>query len=138
MSLIKQNTAWLWCLIILVCASCGTNDNSNAKAKSEKKVESNTATSQDAAYVTTKTGRKVLRAGSGITVVNPDGWTTQQMDFQLGYCQDMMGNLQEIDPLKFCECFLDRIQYYYEPIYAREAYKDQQTWNQECVNEAQL
>ena len=86
--------------------------------------------------IKTKTGKEVLKAEKGITIVNPDGWTTNQMDFQIGYCEQMMGNLEDIDGTTFCECFLDKIQYYYKPIYVRDAYDDQQKWNQQCYEEA--
>ena len=76
-------------------------------------------------------------AEKGITVVNPQGWETSQMDFHIGYCQQMMSSLEDIDGLKFCECFLNKIQYYYKPIYFKEAYEDQQKWNSECYEAAQ-
>jgi len=77
-------------------------------------------------------------ADLGITVVNPQGWTDDQMNFHLNYCLQMMGSLEEIDPMQFCECFLTKIQYYYEPRFFKEAYDDQKTWNQHCFEGAQL
>ncbi len=88
-------------------------------------------------YVMTKTGRKVRKAEKGITVVNPDGWKASEMDFHQGYCEQMVGSLEDIDGTQFCKCFLDKIQYYYAPIHFREAYEDQTSWNQECYGEAE-
>lgn len=77
-------------------------------------------------------------ADLGITVVNRQGWTGDQMNFHMNYCMQMMGSIEEIDPLKFCECFLTKIQYYYEPKFFKEAYDDQKTWNQHCFEDAHL
>lgn len=77
-------------------------------------------------------------ADLGITVVNPQGWTDDQMNFHINYCMQMMGSVEEIDPLKFCDCFLTKIQYYYEPKFFKEAYDDQKTWNGHCFVGAQL
>lgn len=80
----------------------------------------------------TSSGKKLPTAEKGITIVSESGWTKDQMDFQQGYCEQTMANLDQIDGVKFCECFLEKVQYYYEPIYVRDAYEDQQKWNQEC------
>ncbi len=76
-------------------------------------------------------------AEKGITVVKPDGWDEQTFAFHLDYCGQMLANLEEnYEPAKFCECFISKIQYYYEPIYFKEAYEDQAKWNQECLEVA--
>jgi len=72
----------------------------------------------------------------GITVVNKDGWDEKTMEFHLGYCAQMVGKLENIEHAVFCECFLSKIQYYYEPIYFKEAYQDQTLWNQYCLKKA--
>jgi len=73
----------------------------------------------------------------GITVVKPDGWTESEMTFHEGYCGQMMASVGEtIDSEVFCKCFLEKIQYYYEPIYFKDAYEDQKRWNQYCYAEA--
>jgi len=75
----------------------------------------------------------------GITVVNPDGWTDDQMSFQQNYCLTMFEKLEgEYDPDKFCLCFLDKVQYYYKPVYIFEAFEDQKTWNSHCLKESTL
>lgn len=75
----------------------------------------------------------------GITVVNPTGWTEDQMSFQQNYCLTMFDKLDgEYDPDKFCECFLAKVQYYYKPVYIFEAFEDQKTWNSYCLKEAGL
>lgn len=74
----------------------------------------------------------------GITVVNPQGWTDDQMNFHLNYCMQMMGQIEDLDPLNFCECFITKIQYYYEPKFFKEAYEDQKAWNGMCFEGAQL
>ncbi len=76
-------------------------------------------------------------AERGVTVVSEEGWTADQMDFQISYCISTVSNIQEISPAAFCECFLGKVQYYYEPRFARDAYQDQQKWNQECFADAQ-
>lgn len=75
-------------------------------------------------------------AERGITVVSKKGWDKQTMDFHRNYCSDMLASLDSIDRATFCDCFLDKIQYYYEPIYFKEAYEDQKIWNQYCLAEA--
>jgi len=73
----------------------------------------------------------------GITVVNPDGWTEDQMSFQQNYCLTMFEKLEgEYDSDKFCLCFLDKVQYYYKPVYIFEAFEDQKTWNSYCLKES--
>ncbi len=112
---------------------CGSD---SPRTKQPQKEAAAQATAAPSKYITTKTGKKILRSEKGITVVRPDGWTSQEMDFQIGYCAQMMASVTDIDGLKYCECFLERIQYYYEPIHAREAYDDQSKWNQECYQES--
>lgn len=88
-------------------------------------------------YVTLSSGKKVLKAENGVTVVNQTGWTNDQMSFQQDYCEQSVASVAEvIHPTKFCSCFLSKIQYYYNPIYIKEAYADQQAWNQMCYEEA--
>jgi len=78
-------------------------------------------------------------AEKGITVVNPQGWTEQNMSFHLDYCAQMLAGIaNEYDPTIFCPCFLDKIQYYYEPVYFKEAYEDQTKWNEACMSKAQI
>jgi len=78
------------------------------------------------------------KSEKGITVVSKDGWTKDQMDFQQRYCESMFEKLENYDAEKFCICFLDKIQYYYDPIYVRESYEDQKKWNSYCLQEAAL
>lgn len=78
------------------------------------------------------------KADKGITVVSKDGWTKDQMEFQQRYCESMFEKLENYNAVKFCECFLNKIQYYYEPIYVRESYEDQKKWNSFCLQEAAL
>lgn len=78
-------------------------------------------------------------ADLGITVVNPDGWSEDQMSFQQNYCLTMFEKLDaDYDPVLFCECFLAKVQYYYKPVYIFEAYEDQKTWNSFCLKSAGL
>lgn len=89
-------------------------------------------------YETTSTGKRIRRSAMGVTVRFPDGWKKEDMDFHIGYCQQMMGKVENLDSDKFCRCFLDKAQYYYEPIYVRDAYEHQQHWNKECFEFAHL
>jgi len=102
----------------------------------EKKSESNATNTEVPKVVLNKDG--LPKAEKGITVVSPTGWTKEQMEFQQRYCESMFGELEGYDPVNFCLCFLDKVQYYYEPIYVREAYEDQKKWNSYCLNEAIL
>lgn len=119
---------------------------------SQKQSNSNTKTNKTEQTQTTPTAQTQINdskpamnpkypnipmAEKGITVVTPEGWDEKTMDFHIGYCAQMLANLSETyDPSAFCPCFLQKIQYYYEPIYFKEAYVDQQLWNQECLEEA--
>lgn len=81
----------------------------------------------------------IPKSEKGITIVSKDGWTKDQMDFQQRYCESMFENIgKDYDAIKFCLCFLDKVQYYYDPIYVREAYEDQKKWNSYCLNEATI
>jgi hypothetical protein len=88
-------------------------------------------------YETTATGKRIRRSALGVTIRFPDGWKKEDMDFQIDYCQQMMASVEKMDKLKFCTCFLEKVQYYYEPIYVRDSYEHQQPWNQECFAAAQ-
>ena len=83
-------------------------------------------------YETTATGKRVRRSAMGVTSRFPDGWQKTDMDFHIDYCKQMMAKAEGVDPDKFCRCFLDKVQYYYEPIYVRDSYEYQQHWNKEC------
>jgi len=108
------------CLYFVACQTTGTKKESN-----EVKLE----------YLE----NGIPKSEKGITVVNKEGWTKDQMDFQQRYCESMFENLAgQYDAIKFCMCFLDKIQYYYEPIYVREAYEDQKKWNSYCLNESSI
>ncbi len=73
----------------------------------------------------------------GITIVSPDGWEEKEMEFHMGYCDQMMASVaDQIRSEVFCACFLEKIQYYYEPIYFKDAYEDQSRWNQYCYAKA--
>lgn len=88
-------------------------------------------------YITLNSGKKILKAEKGVTVVNQTGWTNEQMSFQQDYCEQSVASVADvIHPAKFCSCFLSKIQYYYNPVYIKEAYADQHNWNQMCYDEA--
>ena len=97
----------------------------------------NTPSTNTNEYVVTKTGKKILKAEQGISIHFDNGWAPEDMAFHLDYCKQMMAGLKDkIDADKFCPCFLDKIQYYYEPIYFKEAYTDQKHWNETCYQDA--
>ena len=125
-----NNNILIYFIIILCVLSLACNSNAEkSEKKQDTKQQIKTTESQQ------KTG--FLKAEKGITVVLPDGWKESEMDFQQGYCESMMESLENFNGTKFCECFLGRIQYYYKPIHAREAYEDQKKWNEECYALAQ-
>lgn len=109
-------------LIVCLLSSCGAED-----VEQQKK---NTSTTKIAA------NDKIPKAENGITVVSPNGWETKEMEFQQRYCEDMMANVNTVNSTLFCSCFLEKIQYYYKPIYAREAFTDQKKWNEACFESA--
>ncbi|MGB1204872.1 MAG: hypothetical protein ACPG5B_04450 [Chitinophagales bacterium] len=121
-------------LIYLIAILCSFSIACNSNAE-KTEVKQNTNQQVKATESQQKTG--VSKAEKGITVVLPDGWKESEMDFQQSYCESMMANLENFNGTKFCQCFLGRIQYYYKPIHAREAYEDQKKWNEECYGLAQ-
>ena len=115
-------------LLIGVCAcNSAKNDTNKVKTSNSK------APPKD--VLVTKDG--LPKPEKGITVVNKNGWTKDQREFQQRYCETMFEQVEGYDAYKFCNCFLDKVQYYYEPIYIREAYDDQKKWNSLCLEEAQ-
>ncbi len=118
------------CALLLCVFAC--------QPKTEQQVEGQKVTTKAATKTanTEKTATGIPKAEKGITVVRPDGWTDQEMDFQIGYCVSTVSNLTNLNGLQFCECFLSKIQYYYEPRFSKEAYQDQAQWNQECFEAA--
>ncbi len=126
-------------LLLCLIVACQQQNSSTATAtKATKTTTKTTKPKVENGFTVTKSGKKIAKAEKGITVVSEDGWTDSEMTFQIDYCQQMMGNIETIDGEKFCKCFLDKIQYYYKPIYARDAFDDQKKWNQECFQEAEI
>jgi len=117
-----------------------TVETQKAKPAPAKKAKpSNVTIGKDGyTYITTNTGKKVHKAQQGITIVNHDGWTESQMTFQIDYCMQMMAKLEDVDSNKFCVCFLEKVQYFYKPIHARDAWDDQKDWNTDCYVDAQI
>jgi len=116
-------------LVLLQACQSGTSINQG------NKTENSNANNIELQYFE----NGIPKSEKGITIVSKDGWTKDQMDFQQRYCESMFENLaKEYDASKFCVCFLDKIQYYYDPIYVREAYEDQKKWNSYCLNEASI
>jgi len=114
-------------IVILFFLATACNSNTDKTASTNKEVQINTTSEES----------DISKAEKGITIVLPDGWPQSEMDFQQSYCESMMASLDNFNGTKFCECFLGRIQYYYKPIHAREAYEDQKRWNEECYGLAQ-
>jgi len=123
------------CVLVTGVLSCG---NATDKQVNNSKNTTTTTTNTSAEYITTASGKKIPKAENGITVVSETGWTADQMTFHQDYCQQMMASLEGYDVSKFCTCFLEKIQYYYQPIHFKEAYTDQQKWNQNCLQDAAL
>jgi len=117
--------------LCIVIQACQTNTSSSAVKNNQ------TGTSNEIELEYLDNG--VPKSEKGITIVSKNGWTKDQMDFQQRYCESMFESLaKEYDAVKFCLCFLDKVQYYYDPIYVREAYEDQKKWNSYCLNEATI
>lgn len=117
-----------------------TTENSSptsADTSTPESAETDTQEEIVLTYTKTNSGVEVPKSDNGITIVNHDGWTESQMDFQQGYCEQMMAKMDRIDGPEFCRCFLAKVQYYYEPIYIRDAYDDQQTFNKYCFRHAE-
>lgn len=122
---------FIYLLIVVLISSCTTAIDKNSDSKDNA---SNDGEIPQIVY--TADGKP--KAEKGITVVSKTGWTADQMEFQQRYCESMFGQLEGYDSVNFCLCFLDKVQYYYEPIYVREAYEDQKKWNSFCLNESIL
>jgi len=113
------------CLLIFGCKSQSSTTNQTTEATSPEKPKMH------------PDHPNIPLAEKGITVVNPTGWEQSQMDFHIDYCMQTLSKVENTDPLVFCECFLSKIQYYYKPIFVKEAYTDQTKWNSECLSQAQ-
>ncbi len=122
---------------LLLFAACQSNQKQATTSDTPVAQNTKPTTTQEAPQQNSKYPH-IPVAEKGITVVSPDGWEAKTMEFHQGYCEKMLAKLGETyDASKFCECFLSKIQYYYEPIYFKEAYEDQAKWNQECLAEAE-
>lgn len=128
----------LFCFFLLTsCSQKKTSSKTNVNNPEQSKTTKVQAQSDNSKPAMHPEYPNIPLAEKGITVVTPEGWDAKTMDFHVGYCAQMLANLSETyDPSLFCPCFLNKIQYYYEPIYFKEAYVDQQLWNQECLEEA--
>lgn len=124
--------------LLLIFTACGNGKNNSGKTTSPASAtENKTVTENGEEYIITKSGKKIPKAEKGITIVSETGWSAKDMEFHLQYCQEMLQGNDDVDALKFCNCFLEKIQYYYQPIYLREAYDDQIKWNAACIEAAQ-
>jgi len=115
-------------LVVVSLFACNTSETK--EVTETKNLQSNKETQLRNKY-------SIEKAEKGVTIVNVDGWTDDQMTFQLSYCEGMFKNITEYNSAKFCVCFLNKVQYYYEPIYIKEAYQDQKKWNTICLEQAQ-
>ncbi len=121
-------------MIVFACSSQGQQENQKNTSASESEV----IYGEDGLeYFTSSTGKRIPKAEKGVTVVNQTGWSNDQMTFQQDYCEQSVASVADvIHPARFCSCFLSKVQFYYNPIYLKEAYADQQAWNQACYEEA--
>ncbi len=125
----------VWALIICACQPKSTD--APQQAVSPNNTVATPPANTNTEYTTTKTGKKIPIAEQGITIRFDDGWKKEDMVFHLDYCKQMMAGVKDkINADVFCPCFLDKIQYYYEPIYFKEAYEDQKKWNEACYQAA--
>lgn len=126
----------------LLVVSCQPSPNQSSTTNVAPPANNNSSTPQaiDPATATTTlpSGKTIPKAENGITVVRPNGWTSDELAFHQSYCEQYAATLNDrIDVPKFCTCFIEKIQYYYEPIYFMEAYQDQKKWNTECFQNAE-
>ena len=128
----------VWALIICACQTKPTDATMQQPTNTASNTQTTTAAANtNTEYATTKTGKKIPIAEQGITIRFDDGWKKEDMDFHLDYCKKTMAGVKDkINADVFCPCFLDKIQYYYEPIYFKEAYEDQKKWNEACYQAA--
>jgi len=124
-------------LILLVFISCGQKaDTTKTQTSTNSEAQTTTSTNSGDVKMNPKYPH-IPQAELGITVVSEDGWDAKTLEFHLGYCEKMMASLnEEYETSVFCDCFVKKIQYYYEPIFFKEAYTDQKTWNQDCLKAA--
>ncbi len=132
-----KNFAYFFLFLIgnLFVIACKENDTKSAPDASIKPHTTATKSPTNTSGMNPKYPH-IPMAEKGITVVNPNGWKQQDMEFHIGYCKDMFAEMSDLNGDIFCHCFLEKIQYYYEPIYFKEAYNDQQKWNAECLEKA--
>ncbi len=127
---------FLLIMILLVFVSCGQNQSSD-KSESTNAVVKTVDPNEIGEQKMHPDYPHIPLADLGITVVSEDGWDEKTLEFHLGYCEQMMGKLgDKYHTNVFCDCFVKKIQYYYEPIFFKEAYTDQKRWNQECLKAA--
>ena len=69
--------------------------------------------------------------------VYPEGWSDNTKKRFEGDCREWISPYTH-DRSIFCDCFLDKIQYYYEPIYMDEAFTEQGRWYKECLDLAKI
>lgn len=125
-------------LLFFLFSACGNGKSNSGNTTSPPAVSENkTVIENGEEYIITKSGKKIPKAEKGITIVSETGWSAKDMEFHLQYCQEMLQGNTDVDALAFCKCFLEKIQYYYQPIYLREAYDDQIKWNAACIEAAQ-
>ena len=41
-------------------------------------------------------------------------WTEKDMEFQMNYCFQIVGTVDDLDKPGYCKCFLDKVKFYYE------------------------
>ena len=123
-------------LFSFICLLSCSQNTSDKQANQSTEPAQKTAASTEGLKMHPKYPHIPL-AEKGITVVSADGWDEKTLEFHLGYCEQMMAKLgEEYHTYQFCECFVKKIQYYYEPVFFKEAYTDQGKWNQDCLKQA--
>ncbi|MDA0198077.1 MAG: hypothetical protein OT643_04760 [Bacteroidetes bacterium] len=122
---------------LFISSGCQNSSSTNNSGNQQTTTENTTIPATDSEFILSKSGKKLPKPENNITIVNENGWNEQDMTFQLDYCMQMMASVQNLDANTFCTCFLSKIQYFYPPIYARDAYEDQQKWNSKCFEAAE-
>ncbi len=80
-----------------------------------------------------ETGKPKTDKRNKATVYDQPLWEEELMEKQLLYCVDQHIDLEEIDPYRFCACFLNKARYTHEIEFLDQAYEDQEGWVIDCM-----
>ncbi len=102
---------------------------------SSKEQKEQTETPSVTAPAPIKTDKPATDSRNQATVFDKPLWDISQMEKQVLYCVDQYIDMEEIDPYKFCECFLSKARYTHEIRFLDQAFEDQEGWLLDCMRD---